>query len=84
LSEGAAETLWRSRTARTIPNQVSIEQRPAMVGTRERFGDWEADLIHSNRRPLHRQEFRFTLGFRRLESSINRTVEIQANRELPS
>ena len=29
----------------TIPNQVSIEQRPAMVGTRERFGDWEADLV---------------------------------------
>lgn len=29
----------------TIPNQVSIEQRPAIVGTRERFGDWEADLV---------------------------------------
>ena len=29
----------------TIPNQVSIEQRPAMVGARERFGDWEADLV---------------------------------------
>ena len=29
----------------TIPNQVSIEQRPAMVGTRERFGDCEADLV---------------------------------------
>jgi IS30 family transposase len=29
----------------TIPNQVSIEQRPAIVGTRERFGDWAADLV---------------------------------------
>ena len=29
----------------TIPNQVSIEQRPAIVGSRQRFGDWEGDLM---------------------------------------
>jgi IS30 family transposase len=29
----------------TVPNQVSIEQRPAIVGAREWFGDWEADLV---------------------------------------
>ena len=29
----------------TIPNQVSIEQRPAIVDRRTRFGDWEADLM---------------------------------------
>ena len=29
----------------TIPNQVSIEQRPAIVDTRLRFGDWEGDLV---------------------------------------
>lgn len=29
----------------TIPNQISIEQRPAIVDTRRRFGDWEADLV---------------------------------------
>ncbi len=29
----------------TIPNQVSIEQRPAIVNSRRRFGDWEGDLI---------------------------------------
>jgi IS30 family transposase len=29
----------------TIPNQVSIEQRPAIVDSRERFGDWEVDLV---------------------------------------
>jgi IS30 family transposase len=29
----------------TIPNQVSIDQRPAIVGARERYGDWEADLV---------------------------------------
>ena len=29
----------------TIPNQVSIELRPAIVDERTRFGDWEADLV---------------------------------------
>jgi len=29
----------------TIPNQVSIDQRPAIVDSRQRFGDWEADLV---------------------------------------
>jgi len=29
----------------TIPNQVSIDQRPAMVDARERYGDGEADLV---------------------------------------
>ncbi len=28
-----------------IPNQVSIDLRPAIVDTLERFGDWEADLV---------------------------------------
>ena len=29
----------------TIPNQVSIDKRPTVVGQRERFGDWEGDLV---------------------------------------
>jgi IS30 family transposase len=29
----------------TIPNQISIDQRPAIVGRRGRYGDWEADLV---------------------------------------
>ena len=29
----------------TIPNQVSIDLRPAIVADRARFGDWEADLV---------------------------------------
>lgn len=29
----------------TIPNQVSIDQRPDIVANRERYGDWEADLV---------------------------------------
>lgn len=29
----------------TIPNQVSIEQRPAVVHERTRYGDWEVDLV---------------------------------------
>lgn len=28
-----------------IPDKVSIEQRPAQANNRERFGDWEIDLI---------------------------------------
>ncbi len=28
-----------------IPNQTSIEERPAIVDTRERLGDWEGDTI---------------------------------------
>ena len=29
----------------TIPNQVSIDLRPDVANDRERFGDWEADLV---------------------------------------
>ena len=29
----------------TIPHQVSIDQRPAIVDGRRRYGDWEADLV---------------------------------------
>jgi transposase, IS30 family len=29
----------------TIPNRVSIDQRPAIVDRRQRYGDWEADLV---------------------------------------
>lgn len=29
----------------TIPNQVSIDLRPAIVAERGRFGDWEGDLV---------------------------------------
>ena len=29
----------------SIPNQVSIDLRPAVVAERARFGDWEADLV---------------------------------------
>lgn len=28
-----------------IPNRVDIEERPAVVSSRKRYGDWEADLI---------------------------------------
>ena len=32
-------------TRGTIPGRVGIEERPAVVATRARVGDWEADLI---------------------------------------
>ena len=30
----------------SIPNRVSIEQRPALVEKRDRIGDWELDTVH--------------------------------------
>lgn len=44
LPESASKR-YGGRDRRVIPNQVSIEQRPAIVDTRRRFGDWEADLV---------------------------------------
>ena len=35
-----------------IPNQVTIDQRPAIVDTRKRIGDWELDTVIGKR---HRQ-----------------------------
>jgi len=32
-----------------IPGRVGIEERPAVVDTRSRYGDWEADLIEGSR-----------------------------------
>jgi IS30 family transposase len=34
---------------RFIPGRVGIEQRPAIVNERSRFGDWEGDLVVSSR-----------------------------------
>lgn len=38
---------WRCRTRREekIPNRADIDLRPPVAAGRERFGDWEADLI---------------------------------------
>ncbi len=42
----ARKKRYGSRERRgTISNQISIDQRPAIVDARQRFGDWEADLI---------------------------------------
>jgi IS30 family transposase len=34
---------------RFIPGRVSISERPAIVETRERFGDWEGDTVEGKR-----------------------------------
>jgi len=38
---------WRNKSGRRekIPSRVDIDLRPPVVDRRERFGDWEADLI---------------------------------------
>jgi transposase, IS30 family len=42
----ARKKRYGSRERRgTIPNQVSIELRPAIVDQRKRYGDWEGDLV---------------------------------------
>ena len=35
----------KTRRGPSIPNRVGIEKRPEAVETRERYGDWEGDLI---------------------------------------
>ena len=35
----------KTRRGPSIPNRVGIEDRPAVVDTRERFGDWEGDTV---------------------------------------
>jgi IS30 family transposase len=45
LPEGTAKRYGGRERRGTIPNQVSIEHRPAIVDSRKRFGDWEADLV---------------------------------------
>jgi IS30 family transposase len=50
----------------SIPNQVSIELRPSIVDTRQRFGDWEGDLVigagqHQALVTLNERKSRYTL-----------------------
>ena len=42
--ETSKALLWHIRRGQ-IPNRVGIEQRPAIVASKRRFGDWEADTI---------------------------------------
>ena len=35
----------KSRRGPTIPNRVGIEERPAVVEARSRYGDWEGDTV---------------------------------------
>jgi IS30 family transposase len=44
----------RNKASRTkLPARVGIEKRPAVVASRKRYGDWEADLIAGCRRGGH-------------------------------
>ena len=77
LSGGTLHTALRCQKTRkkrygirerrgVIPNQTSIELRPAIVDTRQRFGDWEADLViganhHQALVTLNERQSRYTL-----------------------
>jgi IS30 family transposase len=49
ISPCAAKKRKKRHTGRarrgSIPNQVSIDLRPAVMAEHARFGDWEADLV---------------------------------------
>lgn len=50
-----------------IPNRVDIAQRPAVVETRRRIGDWEGDMVHGQEAylvTLVERKSRFTLAKR--------------------
>jgi len=52
LAQRKAKRGRRRRNGRrepSIPNRVSIDQRPAEADTRTAFGHWEGDLMHFRR-----------------------------------
>lgn len=55
----------------TIPNQVSIEQRPVIVDQLKRFGDWEGDLVIG----ANHQQALVTLNERKSRFSLIGKVE---------
>ena len=65
-----------------IKNRVGIEERPAVVETRERIGDWEADLVCGVRSTgylvtLVERKSRYTrIGFTRGKTAQEVTAEI--------
>jgi IS30 family transposase len=42
----------RNAGAKLIPNRVDISERPAIVETRTRLGDWEGDTVHGQNATL--------------------------------
>jgi IS30 family transposase len=66
----------------TIPNRYSIEDRPAIVETRSRIGDWEADtVIGKNHRQaivslVERKADSGIYSIRRAQTSQEQTVEV--------
>ncbi len=64
----------KSRRGPTIPNRVGIEERPAVVEERSRFGDWEGDTVVGS----HQQGNLITLAERR--SRLLRSRKVQTKR----
>ena len=65
-----------------IHNRVDIEQRPAVVETRQRLGDWEADLVCGSGASgylvtlVERVSRRVLIGFTRTKTASEVTSEI--------
>jgi len=63
-----------------IRNKVSIEERPAIVETKERIGDWEADTIIGKRHQqalvsLTERKSRFSLIYKVEQKTSNQVTE---------
>ncbi|SQH77857.1 transposase (fragment) [Shewanella benthica] len=66
------------RGARLIPDRVDISERPEIVESRERLGDWEGDTVHgqnANLVTLVDRKSRFTL----VQRVFSKTKEEVAN-----
>jgi IS30 family transposase len=59
--------------ARLIPDRVDIAERPDVVDTRERLGDWEGDTVHGQGEHLVTlvdRASRFTLAKLKMKSQM--------------
>lgn len=63
-----------------IPGRVGIEERPAIVDKKERFGDWEADLMSGS----HHRGFLVTLVERKSKLTMIGHVERKTTDEVCS
>jgi IS30 family transposase len=48
-TEDAASSEAHGSLRGLIPGRISIGERPAVVGIRQRFGDWEGDTLYGSR-----------------------------------
>lgn len=58
-----------------IPERISISERPEVIGTRERYGDWESDLALHPRSCALSVQYERKAQLTRLHRVLNKTAE---------